>query len=73
MAAYLLIGPSGSGKSMASKIVSERGASFSVVDLDKELKKRINGESLSNHLEYVDVFPKSAEITIRLFVFSAML
>ena len=50
MAAYLLIGPSGSGKSMASKIISERGASFSVVDLDKELKKRINGESLSNHL-----------------------
>jgi len=50
MATFLLIGPSGSGKSTAAKIVSEKGDQISVFDLDKEIKKKIGGKSVSEFL-----------------------
>ena len=53
MAIFLLIGPSGSGKSTSAKIVSERGDQVSVFDLDKEIKARIEGNSVSEYLRQV--------------------
>jgi shikimate kinase len=50
MATYLLIGPSGSGKSTAAKIVAEKRGDILVCDLDKEIKKRIGRESVSEYL-----------------------
>lgn len=51
MGTFLLIGPSGSGKSTAAKIICERRLdTISVADLDKELKRGIGGNSISEYL-----------------------
>lgn len=46
MATFLLIGASGVGKSTAAEIVSKK-TNISVFDLDKILKEKNNGESIS--------------------------
>lgn len=49
MAVHLLIGPSGVGKTTACQLVSKKNI-IKIYDLDKELKVRLDGGSVSNYL-----------------------
>jgi shikimate kinase len=53
MTAFLLIGPSGIGKSTAANIVSAKEEQVSVYDLDEEIEVRIGGKRASDYLPEV--------------------